>query len=118
MRARMTMSKPLSDKIPWRRAIWTYGFIKTTLSGALISTGVVLIFNGITEHPMFTGFNEIAIIVGFVAIICAIAVIVSIDRYKEKMKKEELDTIDKQINEVAMDIAEKKVLEYLHGLEK
>ena len=55
------MSKPLTEIIPWRRTIWTCGFVKTTLSGSLISTGVVLIFNGVTNHPLFDGINEIAI---------------------------------------------------------
>ena len=106
-------SKPLTEIIPWRRTIWTYGFVKTTLSGSLISTGVVLIFNGVTEHPLFDGFNEVAIICGFIAIILAIAVITSIDRYKEKTKKAELEAIDQQIDERAREIAEEKVLEYL-----
>ena len=111
------MSKPLTEIIPWKRTIWTYGFVKTTLSGSLISTGVVLIFNGVTEHPLFDGFNEIAIICGSIAIILAILVITSIDRYKEKTKREELEAIDKQIEEKAKRIAEEKVLEYLKEIE-
>lgn len=111
------MSKPLTELIPWRKAIWTYGFVKTTLSGSLISTGVVLIFNGVTEHPLFEGFNEVAIFTGFIAIILAIVVITSIDRYKEKTKKEELEAIDRQIDEKAKRIAEEKVLEYLQEIE-
>ena len=112
------MTKPLTEILPWKRVIWTYGFVKTTLSGALISTGVVLIFNGITEHPLLKGYNEIAIFSGFIALICAIIVIVSIDKYKEKTKKAELEAIDKQIDERAKHIAEEKVLEYLSRLEK
>ena len=109
--------KPLTEIIPWKRTIWTYGFVKTTLSGSLISTGVVLIFNGVTEHPLFNGFSEVAIICGFVAIILAILVITSIDKYKEKTKKEELEAIDKQIDDRAREIAEEKVLEYLDKIE-
>lgn len=110
--------QPLTCRIPYRKSVWIGGFVKTTLSGALISTGVVLIFNGITNHPMFQGFNEIAIVVGFIALICAILVIISIDKYIEKSKKEELEEIDKQIDERAKHIAEEKVLEYLEQLEK
>ena len=112
------MQKKLTEIIPYRRTVWTYGFVKTTLSGALISTGVVLIFNGITEHPLFRGFNEIAIVAGFIAVICAIVVIASIDKFKEIQKKEELDAIDKQIDERAKHIAQEKILEYLNQLEK
>ena len=111
------MTKKLIDTIPWKRTIWTYGFVKTTLSGALISTGVVLIFNGITEHPLFHGINEIAIITGIFAILLAILVITSIDKYKEKTKKGELEAIDKQIDDKARLIAEEKVLEYLNKIE-
>ena len=112
------MTKPLTEIIPWRRTIWTYGFVKTTLSGSLISTGVVLIFNGVTNHPLFHGINEIAIVAGFIAIILAIVVITSIDKYKEKTKKEELEAIDAQIDNRAREIAEEKVLEYLDKIEK
>lgn len=111
------MGKPLVEIIPWRRTIWTYGFVKTTLSSSLISTGVVLIFNGITNHPLFTGLNEIAIVTGFIALITAIVVITSIDKYKEKTKKEELEAIDQQIDDRAREIAEEKVLEYLDKIE-
>ena len=112
------MSKDLTDLIPWRKTIWTYGFVKTTLSGALISTGVLLLFNGVTNHPLFHGFDEIAIITGITAIILAIIIIFSIDRYKEKTKKEELEAIDRQIDAKARAIAEEKVLEYLEKIEQ
>lgn len=103
----------LTETIPYRRTVWLTGFVKTTLSGALISTGVVLIFNGITNHPMFKGFNEIAIVVGFIALICAILVIISIDKIFEKRKKEELDEIDKQIDRRAEEIANELISKHL-----
>ena len=111
------MSKPLTEIIPWRKTIWTYGFLKTTLSGALISTGIVLIFNGITSHPIFISSERVELVAGFVAVILAIIIITIIDRFKEKTKKEELEAIDKQIDERAREIAEEKVLEYLNQIE-
>ena len=111
-------SKPLTEKIPYRRTVWVTGFLKTAISSSLISTGVVLIFNGITEHPLFTGFNEIAIISGFAALIIAILVIVIIDNWKDQKKKEELETINKHIDERAIEIAEEKILEAMKNLEK
>lgn len=113
MRVVKKMSKKLTEIIPYRRTIWTFGFIKTTLSSALISTGVVLIFNGITNHPLFKGFNEIAIITGLIAVILAIIIIVSIDRFKEKTKKEELEAIDKQIDDRAEEIANDLIVKHL-----
>lgn len=106
----------LTEKIPYRKTIWTFGFVKTTLSSALISTGVVLIFNGITNHPWFKGFNEIAIVVGLFALFCAILVIASIDKWKEHQKKDELEAIDKQIDERAEKIAEKLLISKLEEL--
>lgn len=108
----------LTEIIPYRKAIWTFGFLKTTISGALISTGVVFIFNGITNHSLFKGFEEIAIITGICSLTIAILVIVSIDRFKEKSKKEELDAIDKQIDERAAEIAEQLVIKHLNELSK
>ena len=110
-------TKTLSEKIAWRRTLWIFGFVKTTISTSLISTGVVLLFNGITNHPLFDGINEIAIIVGFLMILCAVITIITIDRYKEKNKKTELETIEKHIDEKAKTIAEEKILEYLKQLE-
>ncbi len=111
-------SKSLTEKIPYRRTVWVTGFLKTAISSSLISTGVVLIFNGITEHPLFTGFNEIAIISGFTALIIAILVIVIIDNWKDQKKKEELETINEHIDERAIEIAEEKILEAMKNLEK
>lgn len=112
----MQMTEKLINKIPYKRTIWTFGFVKTSLSGALFSTGVVLIFNGITNHPWFKGFNEIAIVCGLVALACAIIVIASIDKWKEHQKKNELETIDKHIDERAEEIAEKLLLQKLEEL--
>ena len=75
--------KTLIEEIPYRKIVWIYGFVKTTLSGAFISTGVVLLFNGITNHPLFRGWNEIAIVVGILAILIAIGIIYTIDKWKE-----------------------------------
>lgn len=88
--------KSLVEEIPYRKTVWIYGFVKTTLSGAFISTGVVLLFNGITNHPMFRGWNEIAIIVGIIAILLALVIIYSIDKWKEVKKREELEVIDEK----------------------
>lgn len=108
--------RKLTEIIPYRKTIWTFGFVKTTLSSALISTGVVLIFNGLTNHPLFRGFDEIAIVLGFIAVISAIVIIVSIDKFKEKTKKDELDAIDKQIDERAEFIAERLLIKKLNEL--
>ena len=93
------------------------GFLKTTISTSLISTGVVLLFNGITEHPLFNVWNEIAIIVGALMILLAVIVVVLIDQWKDRRKKEELKIINEHIDERAIEIAEGKILEAMENLE-
>ena len=115
---RKMTSKTLSEKIPYRRTVWVTGFLKTTITTSLISTGVVLLFNGITEHPLFNQWNEIAIIVGSLMILLAIITVVLIDQWKDQRKKEELETINQHIDERAIEIAEEKILEAMENLEK
>lgn len=95
----MMEHKTLIEEIPYRKIVWIYGFVKTTLSGAFISTGVVLLFNGITNHPLFRGWNEIAIVVGILAILIAIGIIYTIDKWKEVKKREELEIIQKKFED-------------------
>lgn len=111
-------SKTLTEKIPYRRTVWVTGFLKTTITNSLIATGVVLLFNGITDHPLFNQWNEIAIIVGASMILSAIIIVVAIDHWKDQKKKEELETINEHIDERAIEIAEEKILEAMANLEK
>lgn len=108
------LSLPLTERIPYRRTVWITGFLKTTISGALISTGVVLLFNSITNHPLFMGWNEIGIVIGIICILLAIAVTTIIDIYKENAKEKELQEIDKRAEE----IAEEKILRAMEKLEQ
>lgn len=108
------LSLPLTERIPYRRTVWITGFLKTTISGALISTGVVLLFNSITNHPLFRGWNEIGIVIGIICILLAIAVTTIIDIYKENAKEKELQEIDKRAEE----IAEEKILRAMEKLEQ
>lgn len=107
----------LTEIIPYKKTVWITGFIKTTLSSALISTGVVLIFNSLTNHPLFMGWHEVGIAMGLTAIFIAVLIIVSIDKWKENRKKEELQTIENYIDKKAEEIANKKVLSKLQKLE-
>ena len=64
---------------------------------------MVLLFNSITNHPLFNGWNEIGIVVGCCCIIGAILIITLIDKYAEQKKKEELIEIDKRAEEIAQE---------------
>ena len=111
-------SKPLTEKIPYRRTVWVTGFLKTTLSSSLIATGVLFLFTGITDHPIFYGWHSISIIVGAFMILLAILIVIVIDQWKDQKKKEELETINNHIDERAIEIAEEKILEAMENLEK
>ena len=114
----MKESKSLPEKVPYRRTVWVTGFLKTTLSSSLIATGVVLLFNGITEHPLFNEWNEIAIVVGALMIILAIGIVIIIDNWKDQKKKEELQIINEHIDERAIQIAEEKIQKAMDKIEQ
>jgi len=114
----MMTSKTLTEKIPYRRTVWVTGFLKTTLSSSLIATGVLFLFTGITDHPLFQGWHEISIIVGSIMILLAVLIVVLIDQWKDQRKKEELDIINKHIDERAIEIAEEKIQKAMDQLEQ
>lgn len=114
----MTQSKSLIEKIPYRRTVWVTGFLKTTLSSSLIATGVLFLFTGITNHPLFNGWHGASIVVGAIMILLAIIIVVLIDNWKDKKKKEELQIINEHIDERAIQIAEEKIQKAMDKLEK
>ena len=83
---RKTM-KHLFELIPYRRTVWITGFLKTTISSAMITTGVVLLLDSITEHPYFMEWDEIGIVLGSASSIMGCLYIAMIDRWKENRKK-------------------------------
>ena len=89
----------LTELIPYKKTTWIFGFVKTTLSGAFISIGVVLITDGLTKNPLTLHGQRLPITTGVLFICLALWIIISIDKWKEKQKKEELETIDNKIEE-------------------
>ena len=114
----MKESKSLSEKIPYRRTVWVTGFLKTTISSSLIATGILFLFTGITNHPLFQGWHETSIVVGIIMIILAICIVIIIDQWKDKKKKEELQIINEHIDERAIQIAEEKIQKAMDKLEQ
>lgn len=92
------------------RILWTCGFVKTATSSALFVTGFTLIFNGLTNHPMFRGWDNAAIVFGITAVILGLFVIYVIDKKRERMKKEEYgkneEDIERKIFEHNQDVLE------------
>ena len=111
-------SKPLTEQIPYRRTIWIFGFAKTISSTTLITLGIGLLIDGITNHLRWRGYNQTELIVGILTLIIGVIIVIIIDTWKDKKKKEELEIIDKTIDQKAEEIAEKKILEAMKNIEQ
>ena len=111
-------SPKLTEKIPYRKTIWIKNFAKTVTTTTLVSSGIGLIITGLNTRMTNRGFSDVELQLGVLSIIIAIIIVLIIDKWAEKKKKEELETIDKTINEKAEEIAEELVLKHLNELEK
>lgn len=111
------LTKKLSDKIPYRRTVWVKNFAKTVTTTTLVSSGIGLLITGMHNGMTNSGFKYIELQVGVICLVIAIIIVTIIDRWAEKKKKEELDIIDKEIDERAEKIAEELVLKHLEEIE-
>ena len=115
----ITMTSPkLTEKIPYRKTIWIKNFAKTVTTTTLVSSGIGLIITGLNTRMTNRGFSDVELQLGVLSIIIAIILVIIIDKWAEQKKREELETIDKTINEKAEEIAEELVLKHLNELEK
>ncbi|MBR0369500.1 MAG: hypothetical protein IJH63_02105 [Methanobrevibacter sp.] len=111
-------SPKLTEKIPYRKTIWIKNFAKTVTTTTLVSSGIGLIITGLNTRMTNRGFSDVELQLGVLSIIIAIILVIIIDKWAEQKKREELETIDKTINEKAEEIAEELVLKHLNELEK
>ena len=112
------MTSKLIETIPYKKAIWIFGFAKTISSTTLITLGIGLLLDGVSNHLRWRGYNQVELVVGIIALIIGVIIIILIDLWKQKQKKEELEIIDQTINDKAEEIAERKILEAMEKLEK
>lgn len=110
-------SPKLTEKIPYRKTIWIKNFAKTVTTTTLVSSGIGLIITGLNTRMTNRGFSDVELQLGVLSIIIAIIIVLIIDRWAEQKKKEELETIDKTINEKAEEIAKEKIIEYMEKIE-
>lgn len=111
-------SPKLTEIIPYKKTVWIKNFAKTVTTTTLISSGVGLIITGLSNRMANRGFSDVELQVGVISIITAIIIVTIIDKWAEIKKKEELETIDKEIDERAEEIAEKLVLNHLKEIEE
>ena len=115
----ITMTSPkLTETIPYRKTVWIKNFAKTVTTTTLISSGIGLIITGLSNRMTSKGINNVELQIGIISLITAIIIITIIDKWAEKKKKEELEIIDKAIDERAEEIAEKLVMNHLKEIEE
>ncbi len=95
----MTSYKPLTEKIPYKKAIWVFGFVKTNVSSVLISSGVTILLSSLLTSSIFHTYRYYGVILGATAILIGEIGTIAIDKWKIKDKKKELKIIDKHIEE-------------------
>ena len=111
------MPKSLTDIIPWRKTFWVKNYAKTITTTTLVSSGIGLLITGLNTRMTDRGFSDVELQLGVISIILALVITLLIDKWAESRKKEELELIDKAIDDRARQIAEEKVLEYLDKIE-
>ena len=111
------MSKPLTEIIPWRKTFWVKNYVKTITATTLVSSGIGLVITGLNTRMANRGFSDVELQLGVISIILAVVITLVIDKWAELRKKDELELIDKAIDDRAREIAEEKVLEYLDKIE-
>lgn len=111
------MPKSLTEIIPWRKTFWVKNYAKTITTTTLVSSGIGLIITGLSTRMTNKGFSDVELQLGVISIALAIVITLIIDKWAETRKKEELELIDKTIDDRAKQIAEEKVLEYLEKIE-
>ena len=111
------MPKSLTEIIPWRKTFWVKNYAKTITTTTLVSSGIGLLITGLSTRMTNKGFSDVELQLGVISIVLAIIITLIIDKWVEIRKKEELELIDKTIDDRARQIAEEKVLEYLNKIE-
>lgn len=110
------MPKSLTEIIPWRKTFWVKNYVKTITTTTLVSSGIGLLITGLSTRMTNKGFSDVELQLGVISIVLAIIITLIIDKWAEIRKKEELELIDKTIDDRARQIAEEKVLEYLNKI--
>lgn len=113
-----TEVEKLYDEMNYEKILWLGGFVKTTLSSALIGGGVTLFLAGINEYPIITQNPTYQLNVGLVAIISGIIIVYLIDVKRREYKKEEITIYSQALNIKAQEIAEELVTKKLEQIEK
>lgn len=104
-------------KLKYARVLWLGGFVKTTLSSALIGAGTVLFINGLSNTPtMLFADHEFQELIGLTSIVAGIIIVFIIDKYREKYKKKELNFIHEEIHIEANKIANEKIMEAMKNI--
>lgn len=108
----------LYKQMKYEKILWLGGFVKTTLSSALIGGGVTLFLAGITEHPIIIQNPWYQSNIGLAAIIVGILIVYLIDIQRRHYKKKEINVYNEALKEKAKIIAEEMVQKQLQEIEE
>lgn len=105
-------------RLKYNQILWVGGFVKTTLSSALIGGGVTFFLTGINNHILLGGSPIYQANIGIVAIILGVFIVYVIDLEKKYYKKTEIQEYNNILQEQAHKIATKLVEQELTKIGK
>lgn len=87
------------DEIEYESILWLGGFVKTTLSAALIGSGASVLLSGLCNHPFLLQNPFYNSIVGLMSLIIGVIIVYWIDREKRDYKKKEIQVYQQKYKE-------------------
>lgn len=108
----LDFNKPLRELVDYKTVLWINNMVKTTLSTAFITASTITFTSYCTSSNIIGKSPELTLLVSLLLLILGLSVIVFIDKYKERKKREELDIVDKKI-----EFHNKKLLAELNDFE-
>nr|WP_295605820.1 hypothetical protein [uncultured Methanobrevibacter sp.] len=87
------------DEIEYESILWLGGFVKTTLSAALIGSGASVLLSGLCNHPFLLQNPFYNSIVGLMSLIIGVIIVYLIDVERRNYKKKEIQVYQEKYKE-------------------
>lgn len=94
------------DEIKYENILWLGGFIKTTVSAALIGSGASVLLSGVCNHPFLLQNPFYNSIVGLISFILGVIIVYIIDKEKRDYKKKEIQVYQQKYKEELLKLNE------------
>ena len=105
------------DEIEYESILWLGGFVKTTLSAALIGSGASVLLSGLCNYPFFLENPFLNSVIGLAGIIVGVLIVILIDLDRKRYKKKEIEYYATELQKLSVDIASQMIkhdIEELH----